>query len=56
VLGTLPSMKDIENGHCAKRLKVLLASSEFTPQSLEDLKQKLKRYYGVKRMEVTSYA
>ena len=56
VLGSLPTLSDIESGLCAGSIKVLISSQDLSPETLEHLEENLKRYYGVKRFVVTPYA
>ena len=56
ILGCLPSMTDIENGLCESGVKVLFADSSGQQDTLEKLETHLRRYYGVKRFDVTSYS
>ncbi len=56
VLGSLPTLSDIESGLCAGSIKVLISARDLGPDILEHLEENLKRYYGVTRFTVTPYA
>jgi len=56
VLGSLPTLSDIEGGLCEGSIKVLISAQDLGPEVLDPLEENLKRYYGVKRLVVTPYA
>jgi len=56
ILGCLPAMTDIENGLCESGVKVLFADTTGQKDTLGKLETHLRRHYGVKRFDVTSYS
>ena len=56
ILGCLPSMTDIENGLCESGVKVLFADTTGQKDTFAQLETHLRRHYGVKRFDVTSYS
>jgi hypothetical protein len=56
VLGSFPAMTDIEAGLCKGGMVALVAPRNTTPDWLDTLDKNLKRYYGVKHFEASTYA
>ncbi|MFP4356079.1 MAG: ATP-binding protein [Phycisphaerae bacterium] len=56
VLGTQPSMSDIEAGRCGQTISVLLSPRESQPDLLQRLGENLQHYFGVLRYEANTYA
>lgn len=56
VLGTFPTMADIEAGLCNGGIVALVAPRDTKPDLLEILEANLKRYYGVQNFDASTYA
>lgn len=56
VLGSLPSMRDLEAGMCEGGMRVLFAPRVSRPDLVKSLEQNLTRYYGVTRFDTSRYA
>lgn len=56
VIGTVPSMADIESGLCENGMLVLFAQRDQRADLIDNLENNLKRYYGVTRFDASTYA
>jgi chemotaxis protein histidine kinase CheA len=56
VLGTLPTMADIESGICDNGIVVVFCPREPREGLIDELGESLKRHYGVSRFDATTYA
>ncbi|MBN2562896.1 MAG: chemotaxis protein CheW [Phycisphaerae bacterium] len=56
VLGSLPTMAEIEAGVCDKSIVVLFAPRDPRPDLIERLRANLERYYGVSSFQASTYA
>lgn len=56
VLGSLPSMAEVETGLCGEEIVVLFAPRAPKPALMENLSRLLNQYYGVSSFEAATYA
>jgi hypothetical protein len=56
VIGTLPSMADIESGLCENSVLILFAQRDPRSDLIEKLGNNLKGYYGVTHFDASTYA
>lgn len=55
VLGTLPTMSDLESGLCQDALIVLFAPRKEDPEQLKKLEENLRLHFGVSRFELAPF-